>query len=215
MKDLYVNRKYIFIAILYLGFAMFFIPDNQSSSFVFAMAISYGIVTRSCFNDDRDRGGIFLRTLPIRASTIIISKYILGILILLMDILIFILLSIIGGQDLKILYESISLLVFALSLAYSVYLPIFFKYGYMKATTFQTVFFIGIMILSFTIRNLASIIGPLNIAGWQKSIGALINFIELSAENCATLMLISYFIAFIMLTISAMISLKFYTDSNA
>lgn len=213
MKDFYVNRKYILIAILYLGFALF-VTDNLAPSLVFALAISYGIVTRSCFNDDKDRGNIFLRILPIRASTIVISKYVLGLIILLMNISIFLLLFLIKGYGLEIYYGSVSMVIFTLSLVYAIYLPVFFKYGYMKAKTFQTIFFIGIMLFSFGFKAFVNLLQSLNILGqglWLKE--ALINFIEMFPKDSITLMLLSCFGALIMLTISIIVSLKFYNDS--
>jgi len=207
MKDFYVNKKYILIAIVYLGFVLF-VPDNVAPSFIFALAISYGIVTRSCFNDDQDRGGIFLRTLPIKASTIVISKYVLGITILLINMAIFTLLSLVRSHDFDMPYENISILILTLSFAYSVYLPVFFRYGYMKATTFQTMFFVGIMLLSFGLSSLRNIVKLL----YPNDLSCFTNILP---NNGTTLMILSCFIAIIMLIISAVISLKFYNYQNA
>jgi len=214
MKDFYVNKKYILIAVLYLGFALF-ATENLAPSLIFALAISYGIVTRSCFNDDKDRGSIFLRTLPIKASTIVISKYVLGLIIIFMNVLILLLFSLIKGNGLESYYGSISMVVFTLSLVYAIYLPVFFKYGYMKATTFQTIFFMGIMLFSFGFGALADIIQSISIGQGQWIKEALVNFIEMVPKDSTTLMLITCLVAFIMLTISTVISLKFYNESSA
>jgi len=215
LKDFYVNRKYLVFVFLFLSFTLLSM-DNLELSILFVMSvISYGTVARSCYNDDRDRGGIFLRSLPIRASTIVFSKYVLGFVILLVTIAIFLLLSLIRGHGLEIYYGSISVAIFTMSLVYAIYLPVFFKYGYMKAITFQTMFFIGIMLSSAGFRSLTNIAKSSNVIDQdQWLIAILVDFIRMIPRDSTTLMIISCFTSLIMLTISIVLSLKFYNNSS-
>jgi len=213
MKDFYVNRKYLLIAVLYLGFALF-LTDNLAPTLIFALAISYGTVTRSCYNDDKDRGGIFLRALPIRASTVVLSKYLLGLTMILMNVLAFVLHSVIRGQGLETDYGNIMVIIFTLSLVYSVYLPVFFKCGYMKATSFQTIFFIGILVISFGFRALVDFMKSSNPAGGQWLAQRVLNLAEMLPKDSTTLLILLCSVALVILTISAAISLKIYNDSS-
>lgn len=214
VKDFYVNRKYILLISLYLGFVLYFMGASDSYILFVMGIISYGTVTRSCYNDDKDRGGIFLKTLPIKASTIVFSKYFLGFVILLFTIILIMLFAIFSGDSPESYYGSIAGAIFTMSLVYAVYLPVFFKLGYMKAITFQTIFFIGIMALSFGIRSFANIAEHSNVINQEQwLIAILVNFIKMISKNTTTLIIIASIISLMMLTISIILSLKFYDKS--
>lgn len=211
MKDFYVNKTYNLLILLYLGFLLFS-KGTSAPAIIFGMSIvSYGMLTRSCFNDDKDRGDIFLRTLPIKASTIVVSKYLFGILVLLVAAVLFVLLAFFGGQNLSIYYASMGVAALSISLVYSIYLPVFFKYGYMKARTFQTIFFLAIMAVSFSLKSLIDIAkSSIPISKGQWLIAPMVNFIETISGSNTLLMVITCAASLVMLTISMILSLKFY-----
>jgi len=214
-KDLYVNRKYIFFVLLYLFFILYG-KGTSAPAVVFGMSVvSYGILTRSCFNDDKDRGDIFLRTLPIKASTIVLGKYALGLIILLFAIALFAILAIIGGHSLYRYYPSISASVFIVAFVYAIYLPVFFKKGYIKAKTFQTIFFICVMAVSFGIRSLIDAVeSAMPISQGERLLQPFINTVMFFSENYTILLLAVIMISTMMIAVSICCSLKFYVCSN-
>lgn len=211
IKDFYVNRKYILFILLYLGFILYS-KSNSVPAMVFGMGIvSYGMLTRSCFNDDKDRGNIFLRTLPIRASTIVLSKYMLGIFILLFATVIFALLALIDGSGMDMYYASIAASSLTMSFTYSIYLPVFFKYGYIQARTFQTAFFIGIMGLSFGFKPLINIAkSAIPIKRGQWFIRPLTNLVSILSKDHEIFLFTAIILSIIMIVISIFLSMKFY-----
>ena len=84
LKDFYISRKYLLLIILIAGFVsgtMFY--DSKISGIVFPLVmICYGMLARSCYHDDKDRGDVFLRMMPIKPSTIVFSKYLFGLLLI-------------------------------------------------------------------------------------------------------------------------------------
>lgn len=215
LKDFYINRKYILMILLYMGFILYS-KGTSAPAILFGMSIvSYGILTRSCYCDDKDRGDTFLRTLPIKASTIVLSKYALGVLVMFGASIGLIFLALASGHSLHIYYSSIALSIFTVSLIYTIYLPVFFRYGYMKARTFQTIFFLVIMAASFGLRSLIDIVKssiPINEGQWL--IEPLTNLAKIILTRDVTLILTAIIISLIMLSISIALSLKFYIPKS-
>lgn len=215
-KDFYINRKYFLLVILIAGLVsgtMFY--ENKISGIVFPLVIiCYGMLTRSCYYDDKDRGDIFLRMMPIKPATIVFSKYVFGLLVIVVGFFPYMAISFLGkplGLELNIEYSAMAISVFIISFAHSIYLPVFFKYGYMKARTFQTVFYIGIMIVSLSLKSLIETIKlAVPISQGQWLIKPLSNMINAFSQNSVMLSLICILISFIMLAVSAIISVRLY-----
>lgn len=215
-KDFYINRKYFLLVILIAGLVsgtMFY--ENKISGIVFPLVIiCYGMLTRSCYYDDKDRGDIFLRMMPIKPATIVFSKYVFGLLVIVVGFFPYMAISFLGkplGLELNIEFNAMAVSVFIISFAHSIYLPAFFKYGYMKARTFQTVFYIGIMIVSLSLKSLIETIklaAPISQGQWL--IEPLSNMINAFSQNSVMLSLICILISFIMLAVSAIISVRLY-----
>lgn len=215
-KDFYINRKYFLLVILIAGLVsgtMFY--ENNIFGIVFPLVIiCYGMLTRSCYYDDKDRGDIFLRMMPIKSATVVFSKYIFGLLVIVMGFFPYMAISFLGkplGLELNIEYGAMAISVFIISFAHSIYLPVFFKYGYMKARTFQTVFYIGIMIVSLSLKSLIETIKlsvPISQVQWL--IKPLSNMINVFSKNSVILSLMCILISFIMLAVSAIISVRLY-----
>ncbi|NLU09698.1 MAG: ABC-2 transporter permease [Tepidanaerobacter acetatoxydans] len=211
IKDLYVNRKYMSFVLLFLA-AILVLKGSSAPMVLFGVGItSYGVLIRSCYYDDKDRGDIFLRTLPIKASTIVLSKYILGISVLFIVVAICLLFAILSGQNLDIYFASFAFSILAISIVYAIYLPIFFKYGYVKAATSQSVLFIIIMGASFGFKELINITNfPVPVNQLHRFLTPLINFInEISRSNIILLLTLSA-VSLVILAVSAKLSIKFY-----
>ena len=220
LKDFYINRKYFLLVILIAGLisgTMFY--ESKISGIVFPLVIiCYGMLTRSCYYDDKDRGDVFLRMMPIKPSTIVYSKYIFGLLVIVVGVLPYMAIAFLGkpfGLELNIEYGAIATSIFVISFAHSIYLPVFFKYGYMKARTFQTVFYIGIMILSLSLKSLIDTtksVVPISQRQWL--IKPLSNMIKAFSQNSIMSSLVCILISIIMLSISAIISVRLYKTAN-
>jgi ABC-2 type transport system permease protein len=219
-KDFYINRKYFLLVILIAGLisgTMFY--ESKISGVVFPLVIiCYGMLTRSCYYDDKDRGDIFLRMMPIKPATIVSSKYVFGLLVIVMGFFPYMAIAFLGkplGLELNIEYGAMAISVFIISFAHSIYLPVFFKYGYMKARTFQTVFYIGIMIVSLSLKSLIETIKlSVPISQGQWLIKPLSNMINVFSKNSVMLSLMCILISFIMLAVSAIISVRLYQTAR-
>ena len=215
-KDFYINRKYFLLVILIAGLisgTMFY--ENNISGIVFPLVmICYGMLTRSCYHDDKDRGNIFLRMMPIKPSTIVFSKYVFGLLVIVVGFFPYMAISFLSkplGLELNIEYGAMAISVFIISFAHSIYLPVFFKYGYMKARTFQTVFYIGIMIVSLSLKSFIETIKlSIPISQGQWLIKPLSYMVKLFSQNNVMSSIMYILISFIMLGISAIASVRLY-----
>ncbi|WP_432409381.1 ABC-2 transporter permease [Wukongibacter sp. M2B1] len=154
LKDFYLIKKHLWFIMLY-GFIIFFLFNIQGEDVAQGLSYSVGITiigyTLMMYitaYDDKNNSEVFLNSLPISRSKIVFSRY-LSILvfatigILSMTIVGFVLKSfklinswngVIGFNDLII--SSVGLCIVSF-----LYLPTYFKYGYIKAKIFNWILF--------------------------------------------------------------------------
>lgn len=216
IKDFYVNRKYFLLLLLVAGFIFF--ADKVSGAIIPIIMISYGMLSRSCYNDDKDRGDVFLRTLPIKPSHIVFSKYIFGLGVVVIAFLPYVFMVLTGKLNLKSNADSFSLVIPLLSICfmYAVYLPVFFRYGYVKARTFQTVLYVGLVLASVGLSSLIeSVKISIPISQGQSLLKPLNHMAKLVIENDVILLVYAILISCLLLMASVMVSLRLYSAEGS
>lgn len=156
LKDILLQKKMLLFAAAYGVILLIFFQDPVFSTMAYIMgatAISYMFVVWSCAYDEKNNSHIVLNSLPISRAGIVRARYAS---IFLFAILAFGLISILG-----MMMKAISLpfpsrypgwddflgVFFCLTLFSSLFLPLFFRFGYIKSRIigigmFVTVFFI-------------------------------------------------------------------------
>lgn len=161
IKDILVQKKSILFVIGYCFFLVFaFQSLEQAGPIAANIAVVYILLINSFAHEDKNKSEIMLNSLPISRRDIVFAKY----------------LSIFVYMGIAILsYTSSSLLVKALrmpinvvilslegvitaflivALMSSIYLPIIFKFGYIKAKLFNLVMFLFFFFVPTIIVNL-------------------------------------------------------------
>ncbi|WP_053956427.1 ABC-2 transporter permease [Inediibacterium massiliense] len=152
VKDFYLIKKRVKFIIFY-GFIMFFIfnaQGNHDHSMAYTAGIcmvGYTMMMYTTAYDDKNNSEVLLNSLPISRSNIVLSRYLsififAGVGVLSMMIAGFILKSFHLLHVSKMIeFEDLFGAIFALCFISFLYLPIYFKYGYIKAKMFNLILF--------------------------------------------------------------------------
>jgi len=184
LKDFYLVRKHLWIAMFY-SFMMFFIfnsqiPEVQGTVYaVGTTMIGYTMIMYSTAYDDKNNSEVLLNSLPISRNKIVLSKYI--------SIFVFAIVGILSMTISGFVLKSLGLLnvsrmlkledvigaITGLCFITFLYLPIYFKYGYIKAKMFNLILFAiafgGPMLIGRALKGLEK---PLWIDKFIKYLGS-------------------------------------------
>lgn len=150
LKDILVQKKMIIFA---LGYAVFILIAFQNPAFVTAsyimgaMAISYLFILGACAYDNKSE--VILNSLPIKRKRIVLAKYIsvfffaAGAIITIGTIG-----AVMKAVGLPFPHKYISIVdvlgtMVSIILLTSFYLPIYFRYGYIKSRVFNVLMFLA------------------------------------------------------------------------
>lgn len=136
IKDLYVLKKQLKLLLIFLLFYAFLSYSGDNSSMFIYMAVMFGffLPITSISYDDRCEWNKLALTMPIRSTSIVLSKYLLGILGIGFGILCFLLLTVFMNSSLSADTLQTALVSISIGAAVlSIYLPICFKYGVEKS----------------------------------------------------------------------------------
>lgn len=149
LKDLLLNKKTFGISLLYSLFAIFVFRNMPGGAFVVsAIGIGYLFMIRAVTADDKNQFERILCSLPIKRSRIVLAKYFSMLVYAGIGILSYLLVSSIlrllkPGMNINpITGAEILLMLFTLFLMASIYLPLYFKWGYMKTQVIHTLMFL-------------------------------------------------------------------------
>ncbi len=155
VKDFFLVKKHLWIAVFY-SFLIFFMFNGrgiESQTFVYTMGITmigYTLIMYITAYDDKNNSDILLNSLPVSKFTIVLSRY--------LSIFIFSLIGavsmIVAGAVLKSigiidlvrpmkLEDYIGALTALCTIGF-IYLPIYYKIGYVKAKMFNLLLFAAI-----------------------------------------------------------------------
>lgn len=205
LKDVLIQKKSILFAFGYCFFLVFAFQDLEGTAPVAATtAVVYLLIQYSFAHEDKNKSEIMLNSLPISRKDIVLAKYLsifiyMGIAMLAYMLATLIVMAMkIPVKVQFISLEGITTSLFLVSLMTSVYLPIIFKFGYLKAKMFNMMMFLlfffipmGIVTLYKNSEPDSSIKNALNgMATWsQWQIALLIAAISL------LMMYVSYYIS--------------------
>lgn len=206
MKDIYLLKRTLAFSVLYLIIMLFAFSgmDNTVNFFaIIFVAITYMLMMSSCAMDDKSKADVMLNSLPLSRSAIVCAKYLMVLVYMLFAFAIYIVAAwVIGRLNLMPnLYhmnmEGIALAFFTSSFMTGIYLPLYFKFGYIKSRIWNFLLLFGII---FGIGTLKINIGEMNSAAPQGT------------QSFPSVDMTLYGAALAVLAISYVISLKIYRN---
>ncbi len=149
LKDLLVQKKSILFVLSYCFFLVFAFQSLEGAAPVAATtAVVYLLTQYSFAHEDKNKSETMLNSLPISRKDIVLAKYLSIFLYigLAMVAYMFATLVVMAVRiPVKVQFVSlqgITITLFLVSLMASMYLPIIFKFGYLKAKMFNLVMFL-------------------------------------------------------------------------
>lgn len=218
-KDLLILKRFLWLAPLY-GFFAFFafstMPDGGLSAST--VAVTYMFILQAITQDDKNKSEIMLNSLPLGRRDIVLAKYLSVFLYAALGILSFLLahglVTVIGIpiSISQVSSEEIFGALIAMVVMISIYFPIYFKFGYLRS---RMVGMILLMASFFLVPMVALIVhrfGGVNSPTWQSirvSTQKMAGWLQTQADW----QIVSYLsaIALILMALSALLSLRFYT----
>jgi ABC-type transport system involved in multi-copper enzyme maturation permease subunit len=199
-------------ALLYTIFMMFSFQGVGGAMFITSVtAVTYLFIMTACAYDDKNKSDIMLNSLPIGRKKVVLSRYISIFAFALVAIAIYIIMAgVIKLASLPIkvratTIEDVCGSIASLVIITSVYLPVFFKVGYIKSKILNFVLFFSMF---FGVSMLAGFIKEHKISST-----AVVNFVQfLERQSDITITSVLMVIMLIILLISYSLSVKFYKN---
>jgi ABC-2 type transport system permease protein len=212
LKDILIQKRTFIFGLFYIPI-MVIAFQNSPGSMISAgiIGMMYIVLITACANDDKYNTDILLNSLPIRRNNIVLSKYIsvlVYFIIGIADYLIFSSIVNILGLPFKVQPISIEDLLstmVAVVLVFGTYLPIFYKFGYIKSRTIAFILFFGVFLFIGAITGLLQ--ENMN-ASFFKEIGS-----SLGEGGTASGLLI-LLVTVLVFTGSYLLSVKFYNNRD-
>ncbi len=209
LKDLYIQKKSLLIALLYIVLFMVVYRNLESMMFTGAsVAFSYILITGAFAIDDKNKADIMLNCLPVKRSQIVMAKYITLFVFMIMGALFYsTVYAAITLAQVPITIYPINLTALtgsfvALGIINAIFLPIIFKVGYTKSRIFHFllffVFFFGLPALVNWVKVR------------QESAFSQIAVDILNNQSDVTISIAFVVLTLLILCFSFFLSLKFY-----
>lgn len=209
LKDFLLLKKTILISILYVILMSIGFPNAGTQLLTICMVgITYMLVTTACATDDKNKADIILNSLPLSRKNIVTARYISVYLFAAIGLVVYIAVQLLAGIipiPFRLAPVSLQMMAgafFAVTLMNALYIPVFFKLGYMKSRIFNFILFFAIF---FSIVPLMELIKSNMDRDWvRKAADFLIQMSDAQAFGFITL------ITAAVIFVSYMISLHFY-----
>ncbi|HHW31839.1 MAG TPA: ABC-2 transporter permease [Clostridiaceae bacterium] len=212
LKDIVIQKRTFIFALLYIPI-MAIAFQNTVGSMLPAGVIGmiYVLLITACASDDKYNADVMLNSLPIQRKNIVLSKYISVLVYYIIGIAVYLIFSsIVKFLGLPFKLEAIDLAdllltMFVVFLIYGTYLPVFYKFGYMKSRAvafilfFGGFFFIG-AVIQFIQKNL--------------DIGVLKEIEVLFGEGGTAGVLVIFLVIVLMFAGSYLLSVKLYNNRD-
>lgn len=209
IKDILIQKKQVAFSIAYLAFILVAFQGMGEAMLPMGLvALTYMLSMTSCAYEDKNKSDIMLNSLPIKKANIVAAKYMSVFVYLAMGVIAYTLFTkIIIVAQIPLKTYPITLEAFigglvAVSLMVGIWLPIYFKFGYMKL---RVVNFVLFFLFFFGTSFLTKYFQEQQSSQWVQNIINLLN----SQENI-TIALITAVIVIIFLIISYALSVRFY-----
>lgn len=209
LKDILLQKKrLLYFPLLYNIFSIVILQDFFLPYLVGGIVVPYLMLLTAIVYEDINKSEIVINSLPIKKEKIIMSRYLSTFVYLVISILSYLLiLFLVDIFNLPFAVDLITIpgivdILIGLGIIVSIYLPIFYKYGYVKGRLLHTLFTVAALLLPTTI---VKIIKENPELVFFKS---FITFIQgLSVGKLSFIILI---FTLLIMTISFYISLSFY-----
>ena len=211
IKDILLVKKTILLGFAYMIFFLVAFEQMGNIAFISAVvAFTYILIMTIAAYEEKNNADILLNSFPIKRQEIVLSKYVSGLICLVISIIIYWMIAFfiqIFGVNLKVFpitaIDIISVLL-SISIVNGIYLPIFFKFGYIKSKFFNVILFL----LIFT--GASSIVGVFGESQGNAFVHSILSFLNKQSEFQISLYLIG--IILVVTIVSYIISLYFYRE---
>ncbi|MBS4008344.1 MAG: ABC-2 transporter permease [Clostridium sp.] len=216
LKDLLIQKKLVLLSGIYI-IAMLLIFQNVAGMesaaglavFAVAMvAVTYVLTGNACAYEDKSKADVILNSMPVTRAEIVAARYLSVYVFMAIGVVYYVLIT--GAINLAHLPvkvpplsgEGLFVAAFAVTLMNSVYLPTYFKWGYMKSRMISVILF---FMFFFGGNTLAE-------AVYKNQESALIKQLlqSVDAQPDAVLVIGLLFLIMVILYVSYLISLKIY-----
>ena len=196
LKDLLLLKKYIFFGLAYILIMIIAFQNLPGTAMLSAgtVAMTYILVVNSCAYDDKNKADLLLNSLPLSRCDVVLARYLSVFLFASLAIIFYAIIAGVNkfvGLPLKvspITGEGIVGALLAASFMHSIYLPAYFKFGFIKARLVSFVLFFVVFFEAGTfINRINSIEGSLQVLPRQGNIIFLL--------VAMALIIVSYFIS--------------------
>lgn len=218
-KEFMIQKKYLLYFVIYgifmlLVFSASFNESSKSAYILAGISAVYMFIQYSCAIEDKNNSEKVLNSLPISRTAIVLSKYTA---VMVFTMVVIILLNIIGYIVAKLGFMGIEAMgiidmgaiIFTISILAGAYLPIYFKFGYIKAKILNIILFLGLFSVSMLVGQLLKHFkSSKNL--YSTSQGALGGWLTALGDQGALMALLG--IGLLVLVISSFISVAFYRN---
>lgn len=209
IKDILMQKKQVAFSIAYMAFILVAFQGMGEAMLPMGLvALTYMLSMTSCGYEEKNKSDIMLNSLPVKRANIIAAKYMSVFVYFAMGMLVYALFSkIIIMAQIPLKTYPITLEAFiggfvAVSMMTGIWLPIYFKFGYMKL---RVVNFVLFFLFFFGTSYLNKFFKENQNSQWVQNI---INF--LNSQGNITIALIIFAMVIILLIISYGLSVRFY-----
>lgn len=210
IKDILIQKKQVAFSIAYMAFILVAFQGMGEAMLPMGLvALTYMLSMTSCGYEEKNKSDIMLNSLPVKRANIIAAKYMSVFVYFAMGMLVYALFSkIIIMAQIPLKTYPITLEAFiggfvAVSMMTGIWLPIYFKFGYMKL---RVVNFVLFFLFFFGTSYLNKFFKENQNSQWVQNI---INF--LNSQGNITIALIIFAMVIILLIISYGLSVRFYS----
>ncbi|MBS4534109.1 ABC-2 transporter permease [Clostridium sp. D2Q-14] len=211
IKDILLIKRTILLGFIYMIFLVFAFQSLGSDAFISAVvALTYILLMTTLAYEEMNHSDIILNSLPIKRSNIVFSKYILTFIYSIISLLIyFIVVFVISTLNINVNVHYMNIMeivwtLFYISVFSGIYLPIFFKFGYVKSKIFNVIVYVFIF-------SGASVISNIFLEDSKYfSVNSILKFFQNHTEFQISICLIGITLAII--SVSYLISLYFYKN---
>ena len=211
IKDILLVKKTILLGFAYMIFFLVAFQGMGNTAFISAVvAYTYILIMTIAAYEEKNNADILLNSFPIKRQGIVLSKYVSGLVCLVISIIIYWMITFfiqIFGVNLKVFpitaIDIISVLL-SVSIVNGIYLPVFFKFGYIKSKFFNLILFLLIF------AGASSIVGVFEEGQGNAFVHSILSFLNKQSEFQISLYLIG--IILVITIVSYIISLYFYRE---
>ncbi|NMA65345.1 MAG: ABC-2 transporter permease [Clostridiaceae bacterium] len=209
VKDILIQKKRMLISFLLIIFMIISFQSIGEAMFAASVgAFTYSLLMVACAYEDMNKSNIMLNSLPIKKSKIVAAKYVSIFVFFIMGTIIYYVCHVVASiTKMPFTLYPLSFEMFVGGLAsvclmQGIYLPIFFKVGYVKSKILNFIIFFTFF---YGISYLITIIQRDTIIPW---INRLNEFIQVRGQVFSAMILLGVITVFILASYS--LSVKFY-----